>query len=500
MVKRVIKNVFLVLLCCILIDCNVSSSDEDDANNSNGEGMDYYVSTTGNDSNNGSEGSPWRTIQKAANTAQAGDTVYIKGGIYTERVIAQHSGTSTSYITFSAYSGDTVTIDGTSVSVPSWGGLFDLSYQNYIKVFGLHVINSSSVSIFADQTHGVIVENNYTYNSVSSGIGIWNSFNATVKGNEVVLACNNGENECITVATTAGFLIKNNNVHDSGPGTFGGEGIDGKDGSSDGIISYNHVHHLNRLGIYVDSWDKHTYNIEVFNNIIHDIQNGADGIDIAAEAGGLLENVKVYNNLSYNNNGVGITIARWGEPVPNHPLKDIYIINNTFVNNGNASNWGGGIYIDNADIQNIVIRNNICSQNYSFQILREADVPSAQTTVEYNLIDGFRGEPGEIYGDNYQEGAPSFVSSTQSDFHIQANSLAIDNGVSTQAPVTDFDDQTRPFGQGWDIGADEYVVNNSPSLGSGLIGWILLFLMINIFLLSKGNMKIFKKMKSSSIE
>ena len=35
----------------------------------------YFVSTTGNDSNNGSSDAPWRTLQRAANLVQPGDNV-----------------------------------------------------------------------------------------------------------------------------------------------------------------------------------------------------------------------------------------------------------------------------------------------------------------------------------------------------------------------------------------------------------------------------------------
>ena len=37
---------------------------------------DYYVAQNGIDANDGSENKPWRSIQQAARTAQAGDTVY----------------------------------------------------------------------------------------------------------------------------------------------------------------------------------------------------------------------------------------------------------------------------------------------------------------------------------------------------------------------------------------------------------------------------------------
>jgi hypothetical protein len=42
----------------------------------------YYVAgDTGSDSNAGSITAPWKTIQKAANTVVAGDTVNVKGGV-----------------------------------------------------------------------------------------------------------------------------------------------------------------------------------------------------------------------------------------------------------------------------------------------------------------------------------------------------------------------------------------------------------------------------------
>ena len=56
-----------------------------------------------------------------------------------------------------------------------------------------------------------------------------------------------------------------------------------------------------------DAWDRHTYNIDIFQNIVHDSRN--DGITVASEMGGLLENVKIYNNISYNNSLFGISVV-----------------------------------------------------------------------------------------------------------------------------------------------------------------------------------------------
>jgi len=42
-----------------------------------------YVATTGSDTNPGTLAAPWKTVQKAANTALPGQTVCVRGGVYT---------------------------------------------------------------------------------------------------------------------------------------------------------------------------------------------------------------------------------------------------------------------------------------------------------------------------------------------------------------------------------------------------------------------------------
>ncbi|MFA6081817.1 MAG: hypothetical protein WC773_00165 [Patescibacteria group bacterium] len=81
----------------------------------------YYVdAATGLDTNDGkSEGAPWLTINKAATTLVAGDTVYIKNGVYREGVSFTVSGTSGSPITFSAYPEHSPVLDG-GVAVSDW--------------------------------------------------------------------------------------------------------------------------------------------------------------------------------------------------------------------------------------------------------------------------------------------------------------------------------------------------------------------------------------------
>lgn len=83
-------------------------------------GTTYYVATNGSDANNGtSVSTPFLTIQKAAFTAQAGDTVTIRGGTYRETVTPIHSGNAGNKITYQNYSGETVIVSGSDV-VSGW--------------------------------------------------------------------------------------------------------------------------------------------------------------------------------------------------------------------------------------------------------------------------------------------------------------------------------------------------------------------------------------------
>ena len=421
----------------------------------------YYVATSGHDSNPGTEDQPWRTIQKAAQTLTAGDTVYIQSGIYNERVIPKNSGSPGNYITFAAFPGAKPVIDGQGVSVPSDSGLFHVNNKKYIIITGLKIQNvkntNNSNGIYVNDSSYITIRNNHTYNTRSSGIGVWDSQNITLTGNEVELACNDGEQECLTVAITRNFTVAHNHVHHGGPGSNGGEGIDIKDGSCSGKVYGNYVHHINRLGIYIDAWDKSTKDIDVYNNIVCECEE--DGFAVASEAGGLLENIRIFNNVAYNNGYIGITIAGWGEPGYPHPMQDIFVINNTFYNNGSGS-WGGGLVVENSEVRGLVIRNNIFSQNLLFQIVVDETVQDL--SVDHNLIHGFRNYPKETYGTDFVTGDPLFANPSAGDFHLQNNSPAIDSGSAARAPGQDFEGGSRPIGAGFDIGADEFGSDSGP--------------------------------------
>ena len=81
----------------------------------------YFVAQSENasDSNQGTKEEPFRTIQKAAFVAKAGDTVFVREGIYRETVIPQNSGTAYRPIVYLPYNSEEVTISGTEI-IDDW--------------------------------------------------------------------------------------------------------------------------------------------------------------------------------------------------------------------------------------------------------------------------------------------------------------------------------------------------------------------------------------------
>ena len=100
-------RVFWVLSCVMMIASLVSARD-------------YHVAVHGNDQDTGSSDQPFRTIAKAAATAQPGDVVTVHAGTYRERVTPPRGGTSdTERIVYRAAPGEKAALKGSEV-VTGW--------------------------------------------------------------------------------------------------------------------------------------------------------------------------------------------------------------------------------------------------------------------------------------------------------------------------------------------------------------------------------------------
>jgi hypothetical protein len=123
----------------------------------------FYVSTQGNDANTGSLSAPFRTIQRAANLAGPGDTVFIRGGTYRETVRPSRSGSGGEPIVFRPYDNETVTVSGADV-ISGWSNYagrvyrarqgWDLGFgDNQVFVDGRMMIEARWPNTTLDVTH-----------------------------------------------------------------------------------------------------------------------------------------------------------------------------------------------------------------------------------------------------------------------------------------------------------------------------------------------------------
>lgn len=351
----------------------------------------FFISAEGSDSNPGTIDEPWGSFRHAFNQLKPGDTLMIRGGIYRHKLVISCSGTENAPVKIQGAPGETVVFDGKAVSITNskwemFRGLVDISNQKNVELSNIQINNSKYAGVMVYECENIVVKNVYTENTYSSGIGAWFCKNIDIMNNEVVQACNGGSQECISISQTDGFLVKDNIVRDGGPGDFGGEGIDAKDGSRNGAIVGNEVYNMNRVGIYVDSWATHTFNIEVYNNKVYNVS--AWGMCLAAENNGLLENIRFYNNIVYNNQvGIGVEGGEWGEKGAKHPMRDIYIYNNTIVNNG-MDYWGFGIHLNCSETENLYIANNLIAGNLSGQVFIEEGGLPRNIVLSANYVKG----------------------------------------------------------------------------------------------------------------
>lgn len=390
----------------------------------------YYVSPNGDDANPGSEAQPWRSLEKAATSAQAGDTVYFMEGTYPGVLRPRNSGTAGNPITFTSYPGQRATIDGGKTSKGPFGGVVDIHNRSHIVVSNLRVINSEHFGIRVSDSDNILIQGNITDFTFSSGIYLAGSQQVIVDGNEVLRACHGvggrPPQEHITVrGDMNGFEIRNNRVHVLHNGE-GKEGINIKEGAANGKVYNNVIDGMSRTGIYVDAFDAFVDNIEIFGNVV---TNSLHGIVVASERRGPVTNISIYNNLFYNNHHNGVWVTGY---LDGGPMSNIRIVNNTIYNNANT-----GIVVNNLEATGVLLRNNIVTDNGQRQIYIDAAMPPV--TVDHNMT----------------EGDATFFDANRGDFRLQAHSPAVDAGTSGDAPTFDFAGNGRPHGREHDQGAFE---------------------------------------------
>jgi hypothetical protein len=358
----------------------------------------YYVATSGNDLNPGSETKPFRTLRKGVSVLAPGVTLYVKQGTYAESLINTIPGgrSWSQPVTIAAYPGHAVVVK------PPRGADFALSFrgpqQAYIVISGLIIdasnVDREAVRITGSGTpetaaHHIRLIDTQIKNSPWHGIFIRNFAHS----NELIrLSVNN-----------------NGRVHTNG--TRSGDGIYLQ--SDHNLVDRCTVHDNARHGIlvYKVRLDEPVYGNVIRNNTI--TRNW-----IGSKLGGGSHHF-AYNNLVYRNEAHGFNI--------DYAVEGARVLNNTVYDNG-----GYGIYVGTGSRDAEVINNIAYANKYDIRNSGKSTSLSHNVTVD-----------------------PRFADARRFDFRLRQGSPAIDRGVRIATVTTDLAGSPRPQGRSHDVGAFE---------------------------------------------
>ncbi len=375
----------------------------------------YYVATTGNNSSPGTSSNPWRTVAYAASKMVAGDTTYVKGGVYSEGLVRfAKSGTSSAPIKLLNAPGAFPVIscksaaNGVSPMVLLTAG--GRAAIGWITIEGFEIRNCHNGIKFSN-LHNATIRRNWIHHSIGSGI------------------FGNGTK----------VLIDRNRINNNGSPATGAHGI--YTNGSYYTLTNNLIYANEKYGIQLNGSSTSNYNSTL-----------QPGPEYANSYNWTIAN----NTVAYERIASGMVV--WGSTCNNARIE-----NNIFYENGVASSSYGaqGINFISTSCKGVVIRNNLAyaSGSGASRFLGTGATEGVHYTQSGNITNALK--PNFV-------NAPSTLPSSPN-FALASGSPAIDKGLlmsSTSSTQISYPGTTRPKGTTNDIGAYEYNGSSSSTLAA----------------------------------
>ena len=377
----------------------------------------YYVSTTGNNSNNGASATPFLTITQAVNTASGGDTIVVQPGTYRETIdmLGKNLVLTSNYM----YTQDTNIIANTRLDFQDAGvngGLYESVFNyNFKKLYGFTLYNSPKIAI--GNIHNITIER-CVFRNNGNGAALNNYLitlfaSAASTGYSILKDCdiyNNTNNTLILNydRNSVGHSseVRNTKIHHNSLGSaFDGTAISLGDGPIDVI---NTTIYKNKFGYAINHVGNPNY-ITVKINFTTITNNIGKGVLIYPNSGTF--RIVYSNSIIANNTGLPFTV--------NHSGNNIY--------SGSIINW----------------RNNIITGGF-------AGLSITNTNTAYVDLS---------FTNNYNA-SPLFIDSVNGNYSLASGSIgtamgAYNNALYVDTIKTDFNGLARPLisTNGPDIGA-----------------------------------------------
>ena len=463
----------------------------------------FYVSDgTGSDANDGSELSPFKTINKAILEVEAGGTVYVMNGTYRNSgygsvnvstsanmnnphvVTINKSGTEGAYITLKNYQGHSpkIQFDGR-------GGIVISNNMNYIVIEGFEVEGpSASISYdvaFADREFKVLAASNendaITYNhSYFSGKGIWGGYGAhhhiIIRNNSV----HDTPGSAIRFNDSDHITIEYNEVYNATWWTSSASSAivyaetiatDGDNSTAIKMIMRGNVvyNNWNRIPFFVTQLPDNSgntnpnYGTADYNSILD-----GQGLYVTRSDDDYVGTFLFENNLCVNNgkNGINFDNSLGASAIfQNNTLyyNGVHeIIQDLSVDEGNPGHRGqkvGGIKANrvvNATVVNniVVTRDNLFSalelqnisgsRNVSNNIFLNGKLPSDDNGIPYNYVSCCNMIDVDPLFTSVPIEVNGAIDISLTNFELSADSPAIDSGNPNFSPLNDINGNPRP--------------------------------------------------------
>jgi|GEM_PF-1736308 hypothetical protein len=315
------------------------------------QGAFYVDINSGSDSNDGRavrEGGsgPWRTVQHAAQTLEAGQTVYIREGVYTEPdpiegstkawgIRPANDGADGNLIRFLGYPGEKVVID-----MKFQAPCIVLYGRKYVEISGLELTNCWQSGVWVMSGSGrensdILISNNIIH-GIDAGSGtnvaavrmdhVGNSrIQDNVMYNIRVAGVDNANAAGVLSYRMHDVIINNNEIYDVYSGIF--HKIPDYEGRKGGIFEKNLIHDV-KLAFYFNTNEGVPeqgihYNTEIRHNVVY--STTAFIYETTDQSLGQNRGLKVYNNTV---DGGDISLRGFA---------DVEIFNNVFFRSGGIS-------------------------------------------------------------------------------------------------------------------------------------------------------------------
>lgn len=404
----------------------------------------YCISTSGSDNNSGKfPSSCWATMASAAVRMAAGDTVYLMNGVRNTsisqfsavvNIMGNPGGSASMPIAFVAYPGATATIGDLNTStyairVPQVG-----DKPAYYIIAGLTIRGNEAMDVFSAD-HWSIVGNDMS--CTTSG---WGCFHANGSTNLLLYGNNVHDIHGATKLYHAVYFTTDTdhvwlawNLVDPDPNHTGAAGCRGiQFYSTGGSDQYDlHVHDNVIRNTVCDGLNFATVNpdqgaVEAYNNVIYHSGTGPD-------PDGLADYSCIYTNSSSS------------------PRAPVALYNNSLYDCG-AREFSGlsGAFKTEIPIQ---LRNNVAYMSKQ----GEAYINGSCSNLSGSNNVWFGNGPNQCSSNLSKDldVNPGYKSTT--DLHLASDSPVIDKGQSVNGLTRDITGTPRPQGNGYDVGAYEYI-------------------------------------------